>query len=158
MSTIPSHGWFMALLSQHCVRKKCDWIFPWKMMTGYPYFAGYFHGKWWLGIPLWLRKPPGCSFRPRAAAAWLLWERQIKPSSKVSAKKGASRRMLSAMLGWNLDQLADLIWKKLGGDMSSYGFSRNLYDSIWFIGIFIWNKICKDGGVDWFLSMFLASG
>ena len=35
--------------------------------------------------------------------ALLLCDRQIKPSSKVSAKKGASRRMLSAMLGWNLE-------------------------------------------------------
>ena len=44
------------------------------------------------------------AIRQRFSCSWLLWERQIKPSSKVSAKKGASRRMLSAMLGWYLDQ------------------------------------------------------
>ena len=50
----------------------------------------------------WLQPMP--AIRQRFSCSWLLWERQIKPSSKVSAKKGASRRMLSAMLGWYLDQ------------------------------------------------------
>lgn len=35
--------------------------------------------------------------------SWLLCDRQISPSSNVLAKKGASFRMLSAMLGWYLN-------------------------------------------------------
>ena len=44
-------------------------------------------------------------FRP-CSRSWLLWDRQIRPSKSVSAKKGASRNTLSAIFGWNLPFLA----------------------------------------------------
>ena len=73
----------------------------------------FIHALYWLNMvkPLFLlAKPPPkkktrvflALFGASQPRSWLLWERQIKPSRRVSAKKGASRRTLSAMFGWNL--------------------------------------------------------